>query len=163
MANQSIEKYLEKGGLITIIAAQEKHSAWAKKKRKPKLKPVIFIDQTILTQFNCSMCSSRKVCNAICPPVAWMVRQVEYEPPRESQLDHELPTNNKTPLQFSPKAATIDWPNGESTGVTIIKKYFAEHKTAKQIAEELNISIQYTYREIRKYKELILSKARNQV
>lgn len=162
MANQSIEKYLEKGGLITVIAAQEKHSAWAKKKRKPVLKPVIFIDQDILAQFNCSMCSSQKSCNAICPPVAWMVRQVEYEPPRESQLDHELP-NNKTTLQFSPKAANIDWPDSESTGVTIIKKYFTEHKTAKQIAEELNISIQYTYREIRKYKDLIISKARNKV
>lgn len=162
MVNESIEKYLEKGGLITVIEAQERNNSWTKKKRKPILKPQIFIDQSILTQFNCSMCTAQKACTAICPPIAWMVRQVEYEPPRESQLEHELP-NNKTPLQFSPKAAAVDWPGSESTGVTIIKKYFTEHKTAKQIAEELDISIQYTYREIKKYKDLIISKARKQV
>lgn len=162
MATQSIENYLEKGGLITVIEAQEKRNAWTKQKRKPKLIKTIYIDEPILKRFTCQLCTHRMTCKTICPPIAWMVRQVEYEPPRESQLDHE-PPNNKIPLQFSPNAATINWPSSESTGVTIIKKYFTEHKTAKQIAEELNISIQYTYREIRKYKDLIISKARNKV
>jgi hypothetical protein len=162
MVNYSIEKYLEKGGLITVITAQSKHNAWTKKKRKPILKPVIFIDQNILSQFKCSMCSSRSSCTAICPPIAWMIRQVEYEPPREASLGHE-PLNSRAPAQFSPEAATIEWPQVESTGVTIIKKYFTEHKTAKQIAKELNISIQYTYRELKKYKGIIVSKARNLV
>lgn len=162
MDDQSIEKYLEKGGLITVIEAQEKRNAWTKQKRKPKLIKTIYIDEYILKRFTCQLCTHRTNCKAICPPIAWMVRQVEYEPPKEAQLINE-PPNHKTPLQFSPKSATIEWPTSESTGVTIIKKYFTEHKTAKQIAEELNISIQYTYREIRKYKDLIISKARNKV
>lgn len=158
MVSDVIGKYLDKGVLITVITSQEKHNAWTKKKRKPILKASIFIDQNILSSFNCSMCNAKKSCTAICPPIAWMVRQVEYEPPLESPLESE-PQNTKTPSQFSPKAATIEWPTNESTGVTIIKKYFTEHKTPKQIAKELNISIQYTYREIKKYKELIVSKA----
>lgn len=162
MPNQTVEEYLSKGGLITVLNAQEKRNAWTKQKRKPKLIKTIYIDEPILKRFTCQLCTNRKNCKAICPPIEWMIKQVEYEPPKEAQLINELP-NNKTTLQFSPKAANIEWPDSESTGVTIIKKYFTEHKTAKQIAEELNISIQYTYREIRKYKDLIISKARNKV
>lgn len=162
MPNQTVEEYLSKGGLIKVIEEQKKRNAWTKRKRKPKLINTIYINEDILKRFTCQLCTYRINCKAICPPIEWMVRQVEYEPPLESPLEHE-PQNTKTPAQFSTKAATIDWPTSESTGVTIIKKYFTEHKTAKQIAKELNISIQYAYREIKKYKALIISKAHKSV
>lgn len=156
MQQPEIAEYIEKGGLITIVKSQEKRNAWTKKKRKPKLikRSSIYIDQEILNRFDCSRCTARSSCTAICPPIAWMVQQVEYEPPKETQIERE-PIVIKPFQQFTPGPAGIEWPQNDSTSVTIIKKYFTLRQTPKEIAKDLNISIQYVYREIKKSKRIL--------
>lgn len=80
----------------------------------------------------------------MCPPIAWIVSEVEVEPLKESRIDPDKQL----------KAGS--WPETLSTGEMVIQKYFCDRLEVNEIAQQLNISRQYAHKTIAKAKAIMV-------
>ena len=105
-----------------------------------------------LAGWNCNLCPIHKDCKFLCPPMQWIVAQVEVEPSKET-----IPAN---PVYESQSA---QWPESNSTTEIIFSLFFFDHKPPKEIADLLSISVSYVYKTITKSKELIMKNLQKKV
>ena len=94
-----------------------------------------------LADFNCDLCSRRGVCEDLCPPITWLVRQVET-PQREKPRRVE----NSIPARFH---------NSLSTSEIIFQLFFFEHKSQQEIVKMLTVSKQYVSKAIKQQLRIV--------
>ena len=99
-----------------------------------------------LANFHCGLCSRRGVCEDLCPPIAWSVRQVET-----TQREKPKRVENSIPARF---------PDSLSTSEIIFKMFFFEHKSQSDISHHLSVSRPYVCKEIKKQMRLVAENLR---
>ena len=119
----------------------------AKRKRKKPKAP-----DKLLTEWSCNLCPKQLSCKELCPPMDWIVGQVEVEP------GTELP-------QDDPRALEIKqlWPDMLCTSEIIFSLFFIERLEPAEIAKQLRITPSYVYRTINTGKKIIVQNLRKQV
>lgn len=105
-----------------------------------------------LSGWSCSICPQQLSCKVLCPPMEWIVKQVEVDPGREW-----IPENP----EFEPE--TGQWPEDLSTSEIIFSLYFFDQKTPQQISIQLSISTSYIYRAINQSKQILMKNLRKKV
>lgn len=99
----------------------------------------------LLTEWNCNLCHMQSRCKELCPPMEWIVKQVEVDPGTES-----------------PGCAALDddktgkWPDMLSVSEIIFSLFFNEQLAPTEIAKQLRISKRYVYQVINKGKKILL-------
>ena len=102
--------------------------------------------------WSCDVCQRKATCKELCPPMEWIVQQVEINPGREW-----IPDNPDYELE------SIKWPEGLSTSETIFSLFFFDHRTPQEISNQLSISTSYIYRAINQSKQIIMQNLRKKV
>ena len=79
----------------------------------------------------------------MCPPIEWVVAEVEVEPMKEA------------PLNPDKQVVIHNFPETPGTGEMVIKMYFIERMSAQEIANNLGISKRYANKIIAESKKKI--------
>ena len=119
----------------------------AKRKRHSKEKKDL-----LLTDWNCNLCPQQIKCKELCPPMEWIVSQVEVEPGTERPSDIAIMDDLEAL-----------WPESLCTSEIIFSLFFFEKLKPPQIAKQLRISTRYVYKSIEKSKEILLLNLRKKV
>ena len=136
---------------VTVCPAVNKPTDRIKiNKKRPKKKQKQ--SDKLLTEWNCNLCPQQISCKELCPPMEWIVSQVEVEPANENPAS-DMIMDEKTPL----------WPETMCTSEIIFSLFFFEHLKPPQIAKQLRISTRYVYKSVEKSKEILLLNLRKKV
>ena len=103
----------------------------------------------LLDQWSCDICPKRVKCHELCPPMEWVVQQIEIEPGQEQ------PANNP---DYERNA--IQWPSPPTTTEIIFTMFFFDHLTQQDIAKKLYISQQYVSKAINQQKQILIKNLR---
>lgn len=106
----------------------------------------------LLTEWNCNLCPKQLKCKELCPPMEWIVSQVEVEPGIERPSDIAIMDDLEAL-----------WPESLCTSEIIFSLFFFEKLKPPQIAKQLRISTRYVYKSIEKSKEILLLNLRKKV
>ena len=120
-----------------------KHNRKQINKRHPQPKPTLPFTAT--TDFTCRQCYAQTCCRGLCPPMEWLIQQVEVEPSRE------VPTID--PMSIVDKLKSMPWASNLSTSQNIAIMFFFEEFSQPIIADKLKLSRQYVNRVILNYRE----------
>ena len=105
----------------------------------------------VYLSWDCDKCRLKPKCKEICPPMEYILQQVEIEPPKE------LPADYLTDIQPG------DWPESPTTSENIFSMFFFDQLSQAEIAKRLYISQQYVSKTIIKYKKILVQNLRKQV
>lgn len=100
-------------------------------------------------EWSCDLCRLKPKCKEICPPMEYIVAQVEVEPPKEQPIENP---------QYERKSTK--WPESPTTSENIFCMFFFDQLSQVEIANKLYISQQYVSKVIRKYKEILIKNLR---
>ena len=114
------------------------------KKRDKRIKQVI-------ASWNCDKCRLKPTCKELCPPMEYILKQVEVEPPKEM------------PSDYIADIKTGEWPESPTTSETIFTMFFFDKLNQKEIADRLYISQQYVSKTVIKYKKILIKNLRKKV
>ena len=109
--------------------------------------------KTLLDHWSCDICPQRGNCRELCPPMDWLLKQLEVEPGAEQPVnspDHEH-TNN------------IQWPQPPTTTEIIFTMFFFDRLPQQEIAKKLYISQQYVSKAIKYQKQILLNNLQKKV
>jgi len=95
----------------------------------------------------CKSCYKKLACKKICK---------ELEEHLKKEIEVKRKEEYLTAIQESHLNNTKTWPSTFSIPEAILRLYFLEHKTHKEIAKCLKISIQYSYQIVKKYKPILI-------
>jgi len=101
------------------------------------------------TQWSCDLCRLKATCKEICPPMEYIIHQVEVEPAKElpqDNIDYERKPNK--------------WPESPTTSENIFTMFFFDHERQIDIANKLFITQQYVSKVINKYKKILIKNLR---
>jgi hypothetical protein len=130
---------------ITICPAINKTEDRAKVNKKRKKKPT---KRNVLSnEWSCDLCRLKATCKALCPPMEWLIQQVEVEPAKELPLDNVERQPDK-------------WPESPTTSENIFCMFFFDQKKQTEIANTLYITQQYVSKVVNKYKRILLKNLR---
>lgn len=124
-------------------------------KNSPTIEEKPNISITNNTLFNCSMCYAKGCCRGLCPPMEWIVAQVEVEPARES------PTID--PISITDTLKSMPWAANLSTSQNIAIMFFFEEFSQAGIAKKLKLSRQYVNTVIKEYRNKIVPNRKKEV
>jgi hypothetical protein len=123
----------------TINKTKDRYIVNKRRKLKPKERK-----DMLLTEWNCKLCSKQSTCKELCPPMEWIVQQVEVEPGKET------PQSNPT---FEHTSQV--WPEMLGTPEIIFSLFFIDRLDPPEIAKQLQISTRYVYKQIEKSKKTL--------
>ena len=104
----------------------------------------------LLDQWSCDICPQRLKCNKLCPPMEWVVRQIEIEPGAEQPVNNpDYERNNN-----------VQWPSPPTTSEIIFTMFFFDHLKQQDIAKKLYISQQYVSKTINQQKQILIKNLR---
>jgi len=127
---------------VTICPAinktEDRHKVNRKLGRKAKAK----VSSDV---WSCELCRKKPMCRELCPPMEWIISQVEVEPAKE------LPQDN---IDYEREAGK--WPETPTTSEIIFSMFFFDHISQTEIANKLYITQQYVSKVVNKYKKILI-------
>ena len=104
----------------------------------------------LLDQWSCDICPQRAKCSKLCPPMQWVVGQIENDPGAEQLVNNpDYERNNN-----------VQWPSPPTTSEIIFTMFFFDHLKQQDIAKKLYISQQYVSKTINQQKQILIKNLR---